>query len=106
MAAVLAAVGLNSPAWCQQNISSSGNISSGQQQFQAVNFANATLAAPVSPLPIKNSQGSMFSNVMNKFTGGIFKSSNTLKPPLGPTTKSASAKAAAQVTKTLNARQP
>jgi hypothetical protein len=102
-AAVLATVGLTSQARCQQNIASSGNISGGQQQFQAVNFATSKLAAPVSPLPMKNSQGSMLSNAWQKLSpSNLFKSSKTLAPPVSPTTKSASAKTAAQVTKTLS----
>ncbi len=102
-AAVLVTVGLTSPAYCQNNISSSGNMASNQQQFQPFNIAGAKLAAPVSTMPIKSSQGSMFSNAMQKLSpANLFKSSKTLPPPPSLTTKSASAKTAAQVTKTLS----
>ncbi|CAN5447689.1 hypothetical protein BH10PLA2_BH10PLA2_22660 [soil metagenome] len=106
MVAMFVTMGLTSPARAQQNISSSGNISGGQQQFQAVNFANSTLAAPVSTMPTKPAQASLWSSLMQKLpTPGFLKSTKAATPTTNPTTttmKSLSSKTAAQYNKMMS----
>jgi hypothetical protein len=101
--AVLMSLGLIGEARCGQSMSSSGNtVSTSQLSFQPINTASAKLAAPVSTMPIKSSQGSMFTNMMQKFPVPNFLKSSSSLAPTNPLTKSPAAKTAAQVTKTLS----
>ena len=81
--AVLMSLALVSQGQCQ-SMSSDGNLASNNIKFKPIDTSK--LAAPPNTVAMKNSQGSMMSNVMQRFSmPNFFKSSKPIAPtgPLG-----------------------
>jgi hypothetical protein len=97
--AVLMSLGVVSQGRSQTMSSAGSSVTPGQLNFKPIDTSKS--AAPVSTVAMKNSQGSMMTNVMQKFAMPNFLKSSKPLAPTGPLGKSQAAKTSAQVTSTM-----
>ena len=93
--AVLMSLGLVSQGQCQ-SMSSAGNIASNNITFKPIDTSK--MAAPASTVAMKNSQGSMMSNVMQRFAMPNFLKSSKPVAPAGPLGRSQALKNSSSLT--------
>ncbi len=98
--AIVMTLGVVSEGRSQTMSSAGSSVAPGQLNFRPIDTSKS--AAPVSTVAMKNSQGSMMTNIMQKFAMPNFLKSSKPLAPTGPLGRSQAAKTSAQVTSTMS----